>query len=659
MSPVALEAPVMSFHQNNLGSLSRLQLSPAQSPPLDNFRADSPRSSYPPSLHAALHRSGVYSPLDRDDFFDHDSVINNDAASSSLQCSNCSTEKTPLWRRDADGKLICNACGLYLKSRRVPRPSSVSRTSPPAGTGSLLPSPPDRDSFSGRQLMSPPSPSVDTHMNEPLAPQNMQPKVQATRGTCPGDGRCDGTGGTSACAGCPTYNNVLQARLEHDMADAQAHSPSADHSGSAAGAHAHGPTGNETRNAEGSSNGGRNPRGRAAVGALSCANCGTSTTPLWRRDDAGNNICNACGLYYKLHGTHRPNSMKKTVIKRRKRVPAAGPAIQMSSPGQGAGRQLQGRMSEQAAAEALVSVGRGAQERSTGEESDDEHDRQRTRKKPRRSGGERMSDVNMEFDEGERHRERKRDGWQEEQQQTQGSSSGFGSFPVDSQSGRQSGFYGQSTGGYDLPPLNAALGGNDKSNARFPYAPAGVGSSYARSEGTVPSRTHSPATSLHAGGPPGSQGPGGLTAGLHLPLPHGLAPSHVHSPFFQGSLAQGRTMSPRASSPLREGGNGNGASGNTIPSVNDLERHYHELGDQRRKMQELLDRTDRLMAGVKRGIDDMQQASTRSGNNNNSGSGPAAQPTAAATSVPLSNRGERREGLNVWPVAPSDQANRD
>ncbi|KAI8069564.1 hypothetical protein BC940DRAFT_213110, partial [Gongronella butleri] len=50
-----------------------------------------------------------------------------------------------------------------------------------------------------------------------------------------------------------------------------------------------------------------------------CFNCQTTTTPLWRRNEQGEPICNACGLYYKLHHVHRPISMKKNVIKRRKR----------------------------------------------------------------------------------------------------------------------------------------------------------------------------------------------------------------------------------------------------------------------------------------------------------------------------------------------------
>lgn len=42
-----------------------------------------------------------------------------------------------------------------------------------------------------------------------------------------------------------------------------------------------------------------------------CHNCQTRTTPLWRKANNGDLLCNACGLFYKLHGVLRPVQNKQ------------------------------------------------------------------------------------------------------------------------------------------------------------------------------------------------------------------------------------------------------------------------------------------------------------------------------------------------------------
>ncbi|VDL83144.1 unnamed protein product [Nippostrongylus brasiliensis] len=48
-----------------------------------------------------------------------------------------------------------------------------------------------------------------------------------------------------------------------------------------------------------------------------CSNCMTTKTTAWRRDMSGKLVCNACGLYFRLHRTHRPVHMRKDFIQQR------------------------------------------------------------------------------------------------------------------------------------------------------------------------------------------------------------------------------------------------------------------------------------------------------------------------------------------------------
>ena len=81
-------------------------------------------------------------------------------------------------------------------------------------------------------------------------------------------------------------------------------------------------TGSSTTNGPSHLSVGRNPP--------VCENCGTSTTPLWRNNEQGATLCNACSLYLKLHGESRPPKLWGTPIKRRHRVKTVKPKIKAS-----------------------------------------------------------------------------------------------------------------------------------------------------------------------------------------------------------------------------------------------------------------------------------------------------------------------------------------
>lgn len=58
-----------------------------------------------------------------------------------------------------------------------------------------------------------------------------------------------------------------------------------------------------------------------------CHHCGTEATSLWRRIEE-KLMCNACALYYKLHGFNRPLHLNTGIVKRRNRIGSAGPRRQ-------------------------------------------------------------------------------------------------------------------------------------------------------------------------------------------------------------------------------------------------------------------------------------------------------------------------------------------
>ncbi|KAI0415751.1 hypothetical protein F5X98DRAFT_210410 [Xylaria grammica] len=97
-----------------------------------------------------------------------------------------------------------------------------------------------------------------------------------------------------------------------------------------------------------------------------CTNCFTQTTPLWRRNPEGQPLCNACGLFLKLHGVVRPLSLKTDVIKKRNRgsgasLPVGGTSTRSKKTASGASGTTSGPASRKNSTLAISTSNTAAQ----------------------------------------------------------------------------------------------------------------------------------------------------------------------------------------------------------------------------------------------------------------------------------------------------------
>ncbi|GAA5998312.1 uncharacterized protein JCM10292_001115 [Rhodotorula paludigena] len=115
-------------------------------------------------------------------------------------------------------------------------------------------------------------------------------------------------------------------------------SPEEDSTGAGGAAGKLGATGKKNRNPHSTQlpgNGQRRlPKEEAGEGHEGpvCSHCGSITTPLWRRGPDDELLCNACGLYLKLHSKPRPKTFAKSNASRRSSNGAAAQAAASGVP---------------------------------------------------------------------------------------------------------------------------------------------------------------------------------------------------------------------------------------------------------------------------------------------------------------------------------------
>ncbi|GAA5924200.1 hypothetical protein JCM10213_004519 [Rhodosporidiobolus nylandii] len=96
-------------------------------------------------------------------------------------CNNCGATSTPMWRKDQEGRLCCNACSLYYKLHKVPRPASLAQKRKAAAAAKANLAAAAAAAAAGL----PPPPPVDANAEASTSAQGQPPTPAASTSTAP------------------------------------------------------------------------------------------------------------------------------------------------------------------------------------------------------------------------------------------------------------------------------------------------------------------------------------------------------------------------------------------------------------------------------------------------------------------------------------------
>jgi GATA-binding protein, other eukaryote len=98
-----------------------------------------------------------------------------------------------------------------------------------------------------------------------------------------------------------------------------------------------------------------------------------------------------------------------------------------------------------------------------------------------------------------------------------------------------------------------------------------------------------------------------------------------------------------------------------VPSLAELDRYCHDLHESRRWLEDTLERTDRLLIGLKRGMEELRASATGAGGiggmSAHEGGVGGAGAGAPADPLPRPSPGEKERRESVWPIE-HDSGNR-